>query len=153
VNVKVPIGARVAALHWLKLAGVVTWVDNPFCTNPTVGVGFEMSSEAPLIEKDATTGVAPKKDPPPNTVALTRAPVMRIVRVAPVVAGARIGIPKNVTEFPLTMPWNTFGAGSAVTGLEEATGSVVPAGNVEEPVLVTVCTYSMQPVDGVGHRV
>jgi len=44
-----------------------------------------------------------------GTVALARMFVMRSVRVKPVVAGGSIGIPKNVTEFPLTTPGKMFG--------------------------------------------
>src|SRR5207247_2202728 len=99
----------VSLTHWLRFVAPVAEADKPPCTKPTVGVGFEINSEvAPLIEIDAMTGVAPAADPPLNAVALTRALVMRMTRVWPAVTGARIGIPKNVIELPLTRPWNTL---------------------------------------------
>jgi hypothetical protein len=67
--------------HWLRLVLVLAEVERPLWTKPTVGVAFEIASDvAPLIEIEATTGVAPDAEPPPNAVAFTRALVMRMVR-------------------------------------------------------------------------
>jgi pyruvate/2-oxoglutarate dehydrogenase complex dihydrolipoamide dehydrogenase (E3) component len=65
---------------------------------------------------------------------------MRIVRVAPVVTGARIGTPKNVMVLPETTPWNTFGVPTMeAVGLDEleAAAKTVPAVMVALPPLIT----------------
>jgi hypothetical protein len=95
----------VCETHWVREMEPVAEVTKPLCTKPTVGVGFVMSSEvAPLIEIEAMTGVAPAAEPPLNVVALARMLVKRYTREIPVVTGGRTGMPKNVTELPLTMP-------------------------------------------------
>jgi hypothetical protein len=102
-------------VHWLKLPPpppvfvalrVVVLVGfKPGTTNPTVSVGFVTGRElGGLAEIDATTdpGVGP---PAVIPLAFVRTFVMRSTRERPADAGARIGIPKNVSEFPFTTPW------------------------------------------------
>src|SRR5215831_17717154 len=104
-NVRVFTDVLVCVLHWLSCAWLLAEAVKPLCTKPTVGVAFVIKSEvAPLIEIEAMTGVAPAAEPPLNEVAFTRTLVMRMVREAPAVTGARIGTPKNVTVLPLTTP-------------------------------------------------
>ena len=119
-NVRVFTEALVDDAHWFRLLALLAEAVKPLWTKPTVGVAFVICSEvAPLIEIEAMTGVAPAAEPPPSAVAFTRAFVMRMVREAPVVTGARIGTPKNETVLPLTRPWNTLGAATAAVALLE----------------------------------
>src|SRR5690242_18800168 len=91
LKVSVLMPPLVTELHWFWFAGPLAEADKPPWTKPTVGVAFEICSDvAPLMEIEAITGVAPATEPPLRDVALTRALVMRIVREAPAVTGARI---------------------------------------------------------------
>jgi hypothetical protein len=144
---------RVSEEHWFRFELPLAEEDKPPWTKPTVGVAFEINSDvAPLIEIEAMTGVAPEAELPPKDEAFTRAFVMRMVREKPVVTGARTGMPKNVIEFPATMPWNTLAAAAVVVALAVATATVVPTLTPPGPT-TTVPTVAVQPVVGVEQRV
>ena len=115
-NVRVFTANLVCELHWLSEVALLADAVKPPWTKQTVGVALEIESDvAPLVEIEAMHGVPPAAEPPLNALALTRALVMRIVRVLPTVTGARNGIPKNVMVLPLTRPWNTFGGAVVLT--------------------------------------
>src|SRR5438874_10221980 len=96
----------------------------------------------------------PEAEPPANGFALTRTLVMRMTREF-FVPGARIGIPRKVTELPLTRPWNTF---LPATGVAAPGRNVTPAVSVATgiggvvPGWVAKDTNSAQPVNGVVQR-
>ena len=83
----------------MKEVGVLEDVDadRPDCTKPTTAVGAGLAA-APTSTV-ATIGKLP------SAVALMRTFVIRKVVIAP--TGIR-GIPKNVTELPVTIPWKVL---------------------------------------------
>ena len=118
---------------------------------PTVGVAFESSSDtAPLMLRDAITGVAPPPDPPPRLVAFTRTLVIRKVRATPTFTGGSTGTLWNTTLFPETKPWNPL---YPATVADVPCGVLVATCTGEPPAGVTLETNSVHPVTGVGQMV
>src|SRR5438477_8514884 len=155
VNVSRFTPVLVCVTHWLRPVLLLADVLRPLCTNPTVGVALVIGNvDGLLTAMDAITGVAPAAEPPLNTVALARILVIRKVRVMPVVPGGRTGTPNHVTELPVTMPWNTLNPLAAAV-VAELLATLIGAPAVIPGALAeaTVCTNSVQPVNGVAHTV
>src|SRR5262249_19623354 len=98
VNLSKLTALRVMVWHWFGFNWLDTPAFKPCWTKPTIGVGWVIGSGvAPLVRMFAMICAGPEVVPPPAVVAFVRMFVMRNTRAEPVVTGARIGIPKNVT--------------------------------------------------------
>src|SRR5438270_358356 len=153
VKVNVLTDILVCVPHWLRLAVDTTAVVRPLCTKPTVGVGLASCiGNAPVVLILATTGAAPCGVLAGNAVASARILVIRRTRMPLDDWISITGTPWNVTELPLAIPWKTLypAVGSVPCG-----GIVFVVTNTGAPPLlgITLETYSVQPVSGVGQSV
>src|ERR1035437_679110 len=132
--------ARVWLLHWLSEVALLAEAMRPADTNATVELGLEMDRPVLGVIEIASV-IAPGTSTVDNGAASARMLVIRKTRVPPVAPGGSTGTPKNVTEFPLAIPWNTF-----LPCVVPPTSSVATG---DPPMLPA---YSVHPTSGVGQR-